>query len=82
MLDDAGKLVPVSQITDEHKRKILATNYATIHGIDIEAKKAAIADDEFARQHAAGRTAPPYSTTSIADQITNAPDPHAPAVPA
>ena len=42
LLQDAGLFGPLSQITDEHKRNILANNFARIHGIDIPATKAAI----------------------------------------
>ena len=72
MLDEAGLIAPVSQITPEHKRKILGENYARVHGIDIEARKAAIADDEFSRARAEHLDAAPYSTTSIADQMATA----------
>ncbi|MCW2584066.1 MAG: hypothetical protein JWQ53_2856 [Klenkia sp.] len=69
LLEDAGLFGPLSQITDEHKRGILATNYAGIHGIDIEARKAAIADDEFSRARAVDARPVPWSTTSKWDLI-------------
>ena len=42
------------QVTAEIKRKILGENLARLHGIDIEAKKAEIANDEFAQRRANG----------------------------
>ena len=42
------------QVTPEIKRKILGENLARLHGIDIEAKKAEIANDEFAQRRANG----------------------------
>ena len=42
------------QLTPEIKRKILGENLARLHGIDIEAKKAEIANDEFAQRRANG----------------------------
>jgi predicted TIM-barrel fold metal-dependent hydrolase len=71
MLEEAGQIAPISQMTDEHRRKILCENYANVHGIDIEARRAAIADDEFSKLRAENKNAAPYSTTSIADQITS-----------
>jgi len=63
MLDEAGMIFPISQITMEHKRKILADNFADRHGLDIATMKAAIADDEFTR--APGEPlAEPWSTVS------------------
>lgn len=48
----------VAPLTREDKAKILGLNYARIIGLDVEAAKAAIADDEFARARAAGRPEP------------------------
>src|SRR5262249_36535305 len=63
MLDTVYQTAPVSQITDDHKRKILGENYARLHGLDIAALKAATANDRFSR--AEGEPLPtPYSTTS------------------
>jgi len=69
LLEDAGLFAPLTQITDEHKRNILANNYARVHGIDIEARKAAIADDEFSRSRAQEPNPEPYSTVSKWDLI-------------
>jgi predicted TIM-barrel fold metal-dependent hydrolase len=52
LLQDAGLFGPLEQITDEHKRNVLAYNYARVHGIDVEATKQSIADDEFNRARA------------------------------
>jgi aminoglycoside phosphotransferase (APT) family kinase protein len=42
------------QVTQEIKRKILGENLAKLHGIDIEAKKQEIANDEFAQRRSNG----------------------------
>ena len=63
-----GLFAPVTQITDENKRNMLSGTYARLHGLDLDAIKAAIADDEFSR----GQDDPlpePYSTISMADQV-------------
>ena len=64
LLQDAGLFGPLSQITDDHKRNILANNYARIHGIDIAATKAAIADDEFSQARRRDPSPDPWSTTA------------------
>ena len=46
------------QLTPEIKKKILGENLARLHGIDVEAKKAEIANDEFAKRRANGLAAP------------------------
>ena len=69
LLEDAGLFAPLTQITDDHKRNILAHNYARFHGFDIEASKAAIADDEFSRARAQDPYPQPWSTVSKWDQI-------------
>jgi uncharacterized protein len=69
LLEDAGLFAPLTQITDEHKRNILANNYARIHGIDIAASKAAIADDEFSQARAKEPLPVPWSTLSKWDAI-------------
>ena len=63
-MQDAGLFGPLSQITDDHKRNILANNYARIHGIDIAATKAAIADDEFSQARRRDPLPEPWSTTA------------------
>jgi predicted TIM-barrel fold metal-dependent hydrolase len=40
------------QLTPEIKEKIVGTNFARLYGIDIEKKKAAIANDEFSQKRA------------------------------
>jgi predicted TIM-barrel fold metal-dependent hydrolase len=64
LLEGAGLFGPLEQITDEHKRNILGRNYARLHGIDVEAARAAIADDEFSRARATNPNPEPRSTTS------------------
>jgi predicted TIM-barrel fold metal-dependent hydrolase len=60
-----GLFTPVPQLSHEHKRAILGGNVARLHGLDVEALKGAIADDEFSRATANG-LADPYSTTTMA----------------
>lgn len=43
------------ELTDEIKAKILGGNIARLHGLDVEATKRAIADDEWAQRRAATR---------------------------
>ncbi len=66
MLAQAGHIAPVSQITDEHKRKILAENYATMHGLDLDELKRGTLNDEWAQKHTEAGDVAPYSTTSLA----------------
>jgi predicted TIM-barrel fold metal-dependent hydrolase len=63
-----GAFFPVPQLTDEHRRKMLSENYARLHGLDIPALQAAIADDEFSRAKADGLAAP-WSTTPLRDSV-------------
>jgi predicted TIM-barrel fold metal-dependent hydrolase len=60
-----GLFAPIPQLTLEHKRAILGGNLARLHGLDIDALGAAIADDEFSQATANG-LADPYSTTTMA----------------
>jgi uncharacterized protein len=62
LLEGAGLFGSLSQMTDVHKRNILANNYARIHGIDIAAMKAAIADDEFSRARRSNPEPEPWSS--------------------
>lgn len=71
MLEDAGLFAPIPQITLEQKAGILGKNYARVHGLDLGALKAALADDEFESARRDGLAAP-YSTTTIADQAGQA----------
>jgi len=48
-------------LTHDDKALILGGNYARIIGLDVEAAKAAIADDEFARERAATGLQEPHS---------------------
>jgi hypothetical protein len=48
-------------LTPEMKALILGGNYARIIGLDVEAAKAKIADDQFARAHAASGLQAPYA---------------------
>lgn len=60
----AGQFGPVSQFEDEFKRKVLADNYATAMGLDLEAIKARTANDEIAKMRAeAGGLQAPWSTS-------------------
>lgn len=61
--DAVGPIADVPDLTDEHRRKILGQNYAAEFGIDIEARREQIADDEFARKRSEEGLAKPYSTT-------------------
>jgi len=47
---EVGLVGELPQLTDEYKRKILGENYAELIGLDIEAAKERIADDEFSRR--------------------------------
>jgi predicted TIM-barrel fold metal-dependent hydrolase len=63
MLENSGLFAPVTQLTGQHKANILAGNFARMHGLDLDAARAAIADDEFSRATAQG-LARPWTTTS------------------
>ncbi|MBS1845342.1 MAG: amidohydrolase family protein [Actinobacteria bacterium] len=65
--EEFGLFTPIPQLTKEHKRKILGENYARMHGMDIDALKRGIADDEFDFDPA--HPPAPYSTTSVADKV-------------
>jgi uncharacterized protein len=71
MLDNAGLFMPMKQITRENKANMLSGTFAKLHGVDLEACKRAIAEDEFSR--AAGEALPtPYSTITMGDQLAYA----------
>jgi predicted TIM-barrel fold metal-dependent hydrolase len=55
----------IPQITQEQKAAVLSGNYARILDIDIDARLARVADDEFSKLKAEGLQAP-YSTTRSA----------------
>jgi uncharacterized protein len=63
--------MPMKQITRANKENMLSGTFAKLHGIDIDACKRAIVDDEFSRP--AGAALPrPYSTITMGDQLTHA----------
>lgn len=68
MLANAGMFWPVQQITRANKENILSGTFAKLHGIDLDAAKAAIVGDQFSR--GAGAEIPePWSTISMADRV-------------
>ncbi len=54
------------QIDKVAKHEILGENYARLIGVDIEAAKQRISNDEFAQRRAEGKAAP-YSTIRSAE---------------
>ena len=70
LLQDAGLFGPLSQITDDHKRNILAHNYARMHGLDVAAMKRAIAEDEFSQARRRDPEPEPWSTISRWPEVT------------
>ena len=54
-------------LTDEVKADILGRNYARLHGIDVDAARAAIAGDELSRKRQAGLAAPWSRLTTPAE---------------
>ena len=67
LLDEAGLLGPIPQLTMEHKKKILADNYATMHGLDVNQIRNNVGTDKFTREP--GELPAPYSTTSKWEEI-------------
>lgn len=60
----------VPALTVEAKRKILAENYAAMHGFDLQQRLAAVQDDDIARRRAElGETPAPYSQTTLRDDV-------------
>lgn len=58
----------IAQITEEDKRKILAENYARLHGLDLGERLSRIKGDEFDLRRPDGSApAVAYSTTEVAD---------------
>jgi predicted TIM-barrel fold metal-dependent hydrolase len=84
LLGAGGIFGEVPQITDEHKAMMLGLNYANAHGLDIEALRRGIADDEFEqKRREIGDTYPrPWSTTRAREFDGAPPEPHAPGIPA
>lgn len=70
LLEQAGLLGPIPQITMEQKKKILADNYATMHGLDLDQIKNNVGTDKFTREP--GELPAPYSTTSKWEEIRQA----------
>lgn len=62
-LQRAGQFAAVSQISDEHKQKILAVNYAATMGLDLDAIKAGTASDELAKLRVETGLQAPWSTS-------------------
>jgi len=65
LLEGAGLYAPLSQITDDGKAGLFAGNYARLHDIDLNAIKAQIANDDFARPQAEGLAKPWSSAAAI-----------------
>ncbi len=53
---------PAGQLTDEIRQKILADNFARLHGIDIEERKQKLEGDWFAQQRNGNGLRQPWST--------------------
>lgn len=47
LLERYGLYIPIPQITREDKQGLFADNYARLHGLDLEAIKAGVKDDQF-----------------------------------
>ncbi len=61
--------VPI--LDDAAKRKILAENYARLHGFDLTERLQKVADDEFAQKRPDGaEPAAPYSLTGAAEHVS------------
>ena len=52
-------------LTDEIKEKIIGGNIARLYGIDVEAKKAELADDEFSQRRAEYLASQPQETAGV-----------------
>jgi predicted TIM-barrel fold metal-dependent hydrolase len=58
------------ELTQEAKRKILAGNYAALHGFDLQERLAATKGDEIDQlREQLGEVPAPYSQTTIADHV-------------
>lgn len=66
LLDSYGLFGEIPQISDEDKANILGQNYARVQGLEVDAMKERIEGDDFSLD---GGAAPPYSTTTVADQV-------------
>lgn len=69
LLEDAGLFGPLSQITDEHKQKIFADNYAAMHDLDLDELKQGTAGDEFSEARELDPDPTPWSTISRWEEI-------------
>jgi hypothetical protein len=67
-LDEGTALGPLSQLTDEDKRKILGLNYADLVGVDVDEARRRHEGDEFDRTLTAEGLQAPYSTTASAEE--------------
>ncbi|MDV6271019.1 amidohydrolase family protein [Rhodococcus globerulus] len=60
----------VPELTDTARRKILAENYASMHGFSLQQRLDGIGEDEFTRRQAElGAVPDPYSTTTLAGLV-------------
>jgi hypothetical protein len=57
------------EITDELKRNMLGRTYADLVGLDIEAARERLADDEFSQRTADAGLSDPFSTTNAAAEV-------------
>jgi uncharacterized protein len=75
-LDKAGLFAPIKQLTRQDKENMLSGTFAKLHGLDIDALKAATQKDEFAR--ASDDPFPEtWSTISLYDRIREQQPAHA-----
>jgi predicted TIM-barrel fold metal-dependent hydrolase len=66
--DELVERAGIPQFTDEVKRKILAENYARLHGFDLNERLSRVKGDEFALRRPEGaEPLKPYSTSAVAD---------------
>jgi hypothetical protein len=64
-----GLFASIEQITDEQKANMLGRNYADLIGLDVEAARARIAEDEYSTRQRTEGLAKPFSTTNSADAV-------------
>ena len=58
MVATRGPMRRYPALTEEAKADIFSRNYARVHGIDLDERRAACADDELARRRREGGAAP------------------------
>ena len=68
LLESGGLYAPLSQITNEAKAGLFAGNYARLHGLDLDALKAGIQDDQFSRAMSQEGLADPWSSAAAPSQ--------------